>query len=43
MANQPSGPSESRTDQTHSEMVRLPFADFQRLVKPKIMKLSGKA
>jgi len=28
---------------THTEMVRLPFADFQRLVKPKIVKLSGNA
>jgi len=28
---------------THSEMVRLAFADFQRLVKPKMVKLSGKS
>jgi Ala-tRNA(Pro) deacylase len=25
---------------THTEMVRLPFADFERLVKPKVVKLA---
>jgi len=28
---------------SHTEMVRLPFADFQRLVKPKVVKLSRTA
>jgi Ala-tRNA(Pro) deacylase len=28
---------------THSEMVRLPFADFHRLVNPHVVKLSGRA
>jgi Ala-tRNA(Pro) deacylase len=28
---------------SHTEMVRLPFADFQRLVKPKVAKLSRPA
>jgi len=28
---------------SHTEMVRLPFADFQRLVKPKVVKLSRPA